>query len=171
MNNTGQSIITVARQFVGTLETVQNRSWSSYQQPLLDLMIPTGWQPGNQYCAAFATGCWLKVYNQFDLSFDLSLNPVAVTNWEQFETIFLPHLTDIPSLGAMYFIRHNNDVGHTGLISNINTVLTCIEGNVPHQFYDGIKEGIYERPLTVPLTSRHYGYLNPIDIKVDNRSE
>lgn len=156
LNTVGNRIVSIAQPFVGVTETVPNKEWSRNTQELLELMIPTGWTLGNQYCAAFAFGTWIRAYGG-DTRIN-SFNPVGILSWELFDKYLLE--TE-PKVGAMFFIHFSDGRGHVGLVTDVQPEsFTAIEANIGVILNGQTVEGIF---ATTHTRGPHIlGFKNPI---------
>lgn len=161
------ALIATATDFVGLVETRQNRAWDDPRTKLVETeksdhlsaaMSEFGWDPGEPYCAAFdgavvaltARRCGLR-YHEFRRIW----TPHCMTNVRKLKSLGL--LDGQPSPGALMLMQHGNtDRGHAGVCCHIegmypNRMLITIEGNtMPGTDGDQRQgDGIYQRVRNV----------------------
>lgn len=161
------ALISTATDFVGLVETRQNRAWDDPRTKIIETeksdrlskaMSEFGWDPGEPYCAAFdgavvaitATRCGLR-YAEFRRIW----TPHCMTNVRKLKALGL--LDAQPSPGSLMLMRHGTtDSGHAGLCCHIeglfpNRMLITIEGNTMPGIGGDQRQGdgIYQRVRNV----------------------
>lgn len=161
------ALISTATDFVGLVETRQNRTFDDPRTKLVETeksdqlcaaMSEFGWDPGEPYCAAFdgaivaltAKRCGLR-YHEFRRIW----TPHCMTNLRKLKSLGL--LDTQPSEGALMLMQHGKtDSGHAALCCHIegmypNRMLITIEGNTMPGVGGNQRQGdgIYQRVRNV----------------------
>lgn len=161
------ALISTATDFVGMVETRQNRVWDDPRTQDIETeksvrlsrsMSEFGWNSGEPYCAAFA-GAVVAITaarcGLFYAEFRRIWTPHCMTNVRKLKHLGL--LDAQPSPGSLMLMRHGEtDSGHAGLCCHIeglypNRMLITIEGNtMPGSAGDQRQgDGIYQRVRNV----------------------
>lgn len=179
------TIIVKANRFVGLREIKPNANWDNPKTPgpdtalvkeLRDLMLPTPWQDGWAYCAAFAEGVVAAAIADLGTpdqvaKFRAVMTAGVLDSRNRFRSRNL--LSDTPAKGAIWLAQHGStSKGHCGIVvDHWDRKLWTVEANTSLDSTDPAKdrEGDWITRRG-PFTSsgrgnlKTVGYVQPVSI-------
>ncbi len=143
-----EQIVAVANAYAAANITEKQPNLGFTNQPYQKDISTTGWEPGDEWCAAAAILDWYKGYqNRPDILAKVkhlqSLNSQQMANNFHNDPVWKTS-TNIPKLGAIVVWQAGNSFteGHTGIVVSINgNQFTSVEGNTSSPAQPDIREG------------------------------
>lgn len=148
-------VLEVAAREIGVREVGRNRG-----KRVEIYQASVGLEPGNPWCAAFVSWCFLSAARELGVPCPLHPSGGALKLWRLAEP---EARKKHPEPGAIFVIDHGGGLGHVGIVEAVRIgFVQTIEGNTST---GGSREGdgVYRR--TRPLTDVNVGYLVPGEVQ------
>lgn len=150
-----RSLTDVALDFAGSQVGVREVGRNAGQK-VEEYQGVVGLHPGDPWCAAFVSWCYLRAAEELGMGCPLVVSGGALRLWG---TAPPEQRSKDPEPGAIFVIDHGGGLGHVGLVEHVGIgELVTVEGNTND---GGSREGdgVYRRLR--PLSAINVGYIVP----------